>query len=97
MLNFISTQERRIYRAEVRLIGMLLRSPRSLSRLATRIQACNFTDYRHQLIWSAMLRLNECGDQVSIESVLAELIRQALDEDAGGLSYLNYLARKSLR
>lgn len=95
MLTFIATQERRIYRAEVRLIGMLLRSPRRLPRLAARIKPLDFSDYRHQLIWAVLLRLNECGVQVSVDSVLVELTHQALDEDAGGMNYLNYLARRS--
>lgn len=90
----ITTKERRIYRAEVRLIGMLLRSPTRLARLAARFRPLDFADYRHQLIWASMLRLCERGEQVRVESVLAELCSQSLDDDAGGSKYLNYLARK---
>ncbi len=94
MHTFIATQERRIYRSEVRLIGRLLRSPGRLTRLVARIQPLDFADYRHQLIWASMLRLHERGELVSVESTLAELSSQSQDDDAGGSGYLEYLARK---
>ncbi len=84
--------ERRIYLSEVRLIGGLLRSPRGLSHFTARLQPLDFYDYRHQLIWAAMVSLHGRGAPVSVETVLAELTHDARDDDAGGRSYLTWLA-----
>jgi replicative DNA helicase len=97
MDNLLSSQERRIYRAEARLIGSLLRSRRGVGRLATHLKSIDFHDYRHQLIWSAMLSLYQRGMPVSVDSVLTELFHQRLDDDAGGMHYLNWLVHKPIR
>jgi len=86
-----SSLERRIYAAETRLLGALLRSPRGLARTARRLQPLDFYDYRHQLIWAAMLSLHQRGAPVSVETVLAELDRSCRDDDAGGQRYLSWL------
>jgi len=83
--------ERRIYQAESHLLGRLLRSPRKLGQFAARLKPLDFYDYRHQLIWAAMLRLHQRGAPVSAEAVLAELARDSRDEDAGGPGYLRWL------
>jgi replicative DNA helicase len=87
--------ERRIYQAETRLLGGLLRSPRRLPRYAARLKPLHFYDYRHQLIWAAMLNLHQRGAPVRVETVLAELVREARDDDAGGLRYLNWLTEQT--
>lgn len=85
--------ERRIYRSEVRLLGGLLRSPRRLPRYIDRLQPLHFYDYRHQLIWAAMLSLHRRGEPVNAETVLAELASDSRDDDAGGRPYLTWLAQ----
>lgn len=95
MQNLPHSLELRIYRAEIRLLGALLRSPRGLSRMASRLNPLDFYDYRHQLIWAAMLNLHQQAAPVNTESVLAELSRSRLDDDAGGQRYLHFLAHKT--
>lgn len=92
MLYRPTTLERRIYDSEVRLLGGLLRSPQRLSRFAARLRPLDFYDYRHQLIWAAVLSLHRRGDPVTVNTVLAELADDARDDDAGGRGFLTWLA-----
>ncbi len=90
-----SSLERRIYAAETRLLGALLRSPRGLARMVRRLEPLDFYDYRHQLIWAALLRLHQRGAALSVDALLAELAADDRDDDAGGLPYLRWLADRS--
>ena len=94
MHTFLSSQEIRIYRSEIHLLGTLLSTQRDLARSAKIFKPLDFYDFRHQLIWAAVLTLHQRNEPVCVETVLAELIRQRLDDDAGGRQYLNWLTRK---
>lgn len=80
--------------AEVSILGAILIDENVLTRISDKINADDFYDHRHELIYAAVIRLYERHSPVDLLTLSDELKRKSELEDAGGADYLTNLTNQ---
>jgi replicative DNA helicase len=80
--------------AEVSLLGAALIDEGVLTRVSDKLSADDFYDKRHQIIFSAMLRLYEHNNPVDLLTLSDELKKKGELDNAGGAQYLTDLSNQ---
>jgi hypothetical protein len=79
-------------RAELAVLGSVILDNSALRRVANQLNADNFYDRRHRVIFSAMLQLETKAQPIDTITLLDHLTSLGQLESAGGAIYLNQLA-----
>lgn len=80
--------------AEISLLGAVLIDENVLTRVSDQINADDFYDKRHELIYGAMLHLYERHKPVDLLTLSDELKKKGELDDAGGAQYLTELTNQ---
>ncbi|MBH8578769.1 replicative DNA helicase [Bisbaumannia pacifica] len=81
--------------AEQSVIGACLLENRLIDRLSDVLSHQDFAELSHAVIWSAMVRLRNAGQDVDIVTVSERLEHDHTSDDVGGLAYLAEIARNT--
>lgn len=76
---------------EQKVLGLILDSPETLSRISARLKPDNFLNERHRIIYRAMLELRDKSTPVNLISLHDLLEERGELAAAGGSMYLTYL------
>ena len=81
--------------AEQSVLGGLLLDNTAFDRVGDLLREEDFYRFDHRLIWQQIVRLVERGQPADVITVFEALTSNAKAEEAGGLQYLNSLARET--
>jgi hypothetical protein len=77
--------------AEQSVLGAILLDNEALPRVSDLIGVQSFYRHEHQAIYAALQAMQRAGEPMDPITVFEFMRRQGMDEDAGGLAYLNSL------
>ena len=81
--------------AEEAVLGAILLDPTAFHSVAATLSGEDFFLKRHEIIWAALVRLQERGDAVDYVTLTEELAAMGALDDVGGAAYLTSLVNNT--